>query len=249
MRLPLHRIQCFLLVLAGLLASSVAWAKPAARVGEPLRLAVPGAPDAFYYRPNAGKGIKPVLMFLHGRGANVKDNCRSWAKVGRQFGWVVCPQGPDDRGNGARGWNNNATVGGAIAKATVAALRAKYKRKVQLRGNVMIGFSEGAFVAMQVALRDPVTWNRWLILAANDKYWVGDGAQLLHANRSKIKRVFLFTGEADEVAANTRRVAELLRAERIGVKMKIAPRMGHEIAADRMVVSYRAPLAWLVAAK
>ena len=244
----LGRIWVTLLVLGSVLfVSSGALAKPAARVGDPLRLTVPSAPDAFYYKPRAGRGIKPVLMYLHGRGANVLENCRNWAKVGRRFGWVVCPQGPEDRGNGTRGWNNGAVMGGVIAKATLGALRAKYKRRVQLRGNVMIGFSEGAFVAMQVALRDPGTWNRWLILAANDQYWLGDGRQVLHANRPKIKRVYLFTGESDEVAPNTRRVADILKGEKVRFKVKIAPGMGHEVPPDRMVTNYRRPLAWLLA--
>lgn len=232
-----------------LFASSGAWAKSATRIGDPLRLEVPGAPDAFYYKPRAGRGIKPVLMYLHGRGANAMENCRNWARVGRQFGWVVCPQGPEDRGNGTRGWGNNAVAGGAIAKATLGALRAKYDRKVQLRGNVMIGFSEGAFVAMQVALREPATWNRWLILAANDQYWFGDARQVLHDNRPKIKRVYLFTGETDQVAPNTQRVADILKGERVSYKVKIAPGMGHEVPSDRMITNYRRPLAWLLAAR
>lgn len=246
----LGRIWVALLALCGvLLATSGAWAKAAAPIGDPLRLEVPGAPDAFYYKPRAGKGTKPVIMYLHGRGANVMENCRNWAKVATQFGWMVCPQGPEDRGNGTRGWNNGAAMGGVIARATLDALRAKYKRKVQLHGNVMIGFSEGAFVAMQVALRDPGTWNRWLILAANDQYWFGDARQVLHDNRPKIKRVYLFTGETDEVAPNTQRVADILKAEKVKYKMKIAPGMGHELPPDRMVTNYRRPLAWLLAAK
>ncbi len=251
MRLPGFARFFLALAFAALVfsATRVASAKAAAPIADPLRLEVPGAPDAFYYKPRAGKGIKPVLMYLHGRGANVMENCRNWAKVGTQFGWVVCPQGPEDRGGGARGWNNNAMAGGQIAKAVVDALRAKYKRKVQLRGNVMIGFSEGAFVAMQVALRDPVTWNRWLILAANDQYWWGDAKQLLHDNKPKIKRVYLFTGETDEVAPNTQRVGDILKGEHITYKMKIAPGMGHEVPPDRMVTNYKRPLAWLLAGK
>jgi predicted esterase len=233
--------------LACLFSARVASAKGSAGIGEPLRLEVADQPDAYYYKPRVS-GLRPVLMFLHGRGGNPAEDCRKWAKVGTQFGWVVCPQGPEDRGDGTRAWNNSVPAGKAIIEGTLQALRDKYQRRVQLRGNVLIGFSEGAFIAMQVGLRDPVTWNRWLILAANDQYWWGDTEQVLHENRNRYKRVYLFTGENDEVAENTMRVGEALKKERIPVKVRIAPGLGHEIPGDRMVTNYRRPLLWLISA-
>jgi predicted esterase len=234
--------------LACVLAPRVAHARGSSAVGDPQRLEVPGYPDAYYYKPRV-KGMRPVLMYLHGRGGNPLEDCRKWARVGTQFGWVVCPQGPEDRGDGTRAWNNSVDAGKQVMDATLHALRDKYNRRVQLRGNVLIGFSEGAFIAMQVGLHDPVTWNRWLILAANDQYWWGDTDGLLEKNRNRFKRVYLFTGENDEVAENTVRVGEELKKERIPVKVRIAPGLGHEIPGDRMVTNYRRPLLWLVSAK
>ena len=227
-------------------AEAVAWAKSAHKVPDPKRLEVPGYADAFYYRPR-GRGLKPVIVYLHGRGGNPAEDCRKWARVGTQFGWVLCPSGPEDRGDGARGWANNASIGGVIAKAALDALRTEFHRRVQLRGNVLIGFSEGAFVAMQVGLHDPQTWSRWLILAANDQYWWGDAKDLLAENRRRIARVYLLTGETDEVAPNTLRVADMLKETKIQHKVRIAPGMGHEVPADRMRSTYRRPLAWLLA--
>jgi predicted esterase len=241
-------LSALLAALACVLPGRVAWAKGSSGVGEPLRLEIEGQPDAYFYKPHV-RGLRPVLMYLHGHGGNPLEDCRKWAKVGTQFGWVVCPQGPEDTGDGTRAWNNSVPAGQSIMQATLHALRDKYKGRVQLRGNVLIGFSEGAFIAMQVGLHDPVTWNRWLILAANDQYWWGDTAQLLHENRRRYKRVFLFTGENDEVAENTVRVGDELKKERIPVKVHIAPGLGHEIPGDRMVTNYRRPLLWLVSAK
>ena len=86
-------LTAFLAFLLVSLAPRVALAKTGRAIGDPLRLEVPGSPDAFYYKPRA-KGPKPVLMYLHGRGGNPAEDCRKWAKVGSQFGWVVCPVGP-----------------------------------------------------------------------------------------------------------------------------------------------------------
>ncbi|HSQ62536.1 MAG TPA: hypothetical protein VLM85_04955 [Polyangiaceae bacterium] len=247
LRRSLHPLLALAAILGVLLGSvSVAHAKSARPVAEPQRLEVPGYPDAFYYRPR-GRGMKPVLVYLHGRGGNPAEDCRKWARVGTQFGWVVCPSGPEDRGGGARAWSNNAQLGGQIVKAALDSLRDKFHHRVQLRNNVLIGFSEGAFVAMQVGLRDPRTWSHWLILAANDQYWFGDAKDVLHENRRRIRAVYLLTGESDEVAPNTQRVGELLKDEKVHVKVKIAPGMGHEVPAERMRSTYRRPLAWLLA--
>ena len=249
---PVRKLVPALLALAAALACVLlpreASARGTAKVADPLRLEVPGQADAYYYRPRV-KGLRPVLMYLHGRGGNPLEDCRKWARVGTQFGWVVCPQGPEDRGDGTRAWNNSVPAGKEIMDATLHALREKYRGKVQTRNNVLIGFSEGAFIAMQVGIHDPRTWSRWLILAANDQYWWGDTLTVLHENRRKYKRVYLFTGENDEVAENTRRVGEELKKEKIPVKVKIAPGVGHEVTGDRMITNYRRPLLWLIDSK
>jgi predicted esterase len=236
-------------------APHAAWAKPRSAPArpdpnEPQKLPLGGgAPDA-YFVPARVRGLRPVFVFLHGRGGRPVEDCRKWANIVTPHGWLVCPQGPEDRGGGTRGWNNNAVVGQRIAEAAVQALRAKYGGRVQLRSNVLIGFSEGAFVAMQVGLNDPVRWNRWLILAANDQYWFGaDTAEKLRAAKRHLRRVYLLTGEADEVAPNTKRVADMLKAAKIPVRVQIEPGMGHEIPADKMSATYRRPIGWLEAAR
>jgi predicted esterase len=231
------------------LLPSRAWARAgAAQLGEPMRLEVPGQPDAYYYRP-ARRGPMPVLMYLHGRGGNPAEDCRKWARVATQFGWVVCPQGPDDRGGGARAWNNSVPAGKQATDAALAALRAKYKKRVASRGHILIGFSEGAFVAMQLGLQEPSRWQRWLILAANDQYWWGDTVGTLRDNRAKLRRIYLLTGENDEVVENTRRVFSTLKDAKVHARMRIVPGMGHEVPADRMISTYRRPLLWLASSK
>ena len=249
-RSMLRRLFFTLLALApaiALLASSgVAWGKTARPIAEPSRLEVSGHADAFYYRPR-GRGLRPVIMYLHGRGGNPSEDCRKWARVGTQFGWVVCPQGAEDRGGGARSWQNSSQSGKDITDATLHALREQFKHRVQTRHNILIGFSEGAFVAMQLGLHDPLKWDRWLILAANDQYWFGDTEAILKEDRRKFRRVYLLTGENDEVAENTSKVGEMLKKAKIPHKVKIVPGLGHEIPADRMVTTYRRPLLWLSA--
>ena len=206
---------------------------------------VPGFGQAHYYKPRT-KAKRPVLLYLHGRGGNAFEDCRKWARVARQFGWIVCPEGPSITDWGGRTWNNDAETAKHIVDATLEALRAEYKGRLRRRGNILIGFSEGAFVAQQIGLRDPAHWSRWLILAANDQYWFGDAPQLLEHNRARIRRVVLFTGENDGVVENTRRAGEMLKSARIPVRIRIIPGLGHEVPADRMITNYRRPLRWLI---
>jgi predicted esterase len=238
----MKRVVFFALVAAAILAlfPRSALAKTAS-IGDPLRIEVPGASDAYYYKPRA-KGQQPILMYLHGRGGNPAEDCRKWARVGTQFGWVVCPSGTATA-EGGRSWSDGNAE--HIVAATVKALREKYHSKVQLRGNVLMGFSEGAWAAMNVGLHDQATWNRWLIMGAASQYW-GDVSEALDKDKRKVRKVYLLTGENDGVAKSTLAVGDTLKKFKVPNKVKLVPGLGHEVPQDRMVSTYRRPLAWLL---
>ena len=218
-----------------------------AQAGEPMKIEVPGAPDVYYYKPRA-KGAQPVIMYLHGRGANPAEDCRKWARVATRFGWMVCPSGSGTSESGGRAWTNGTLDAQRIVDGAIEALRGKYHGKVQRRNNILIGFSEGAWVAMNVGLHDQRTWSRWLILGASDAYW-GDVTDALDEEKRKLRRVYLLTGENDGVAQNTVKVGETLKKVKVPVKVNLVPGLGHEVPSDRMISTYRRPLAWLAAAK
>ena len=235
-------------VVGGLLFARRVEAKEATSTPDPMSLDVPGYSEAYYVRPRT-KSRRPIILYLHGRGGNPFEDCRKWARAARPLGWVVCPQGPGQTDSGGRTWNSDVETAKRIIHATVVALQDKYPGRVRSRGDILVGFSEGAFIAQQVGASDPMHWNRWLILAANDQYWLGSSQQLLEQNHSRIRRVFLMTGEEDQVAENTKRAGEMLKDAHIRVRVKIEPGLGHEVPADRMITNYRRPLRWLAAAQ
>lgn len=217
--------------------------------GPPQTLEIEGSAPAYYYPPRA-KGVKrPVVVYLHGRGANPAQDCQKWALVAREFGWVLCPSGQEDRGEGARGWGNNWPAAREAVDRAFAALAKKAGRFMQTRGNTLIGFSEGAYVAMNVGVREPEVYNRWLILAANDVYWGGEGNDELKKSRAKIKRVYLLTGGQDGVVDNSRRVFDTLDAARVHVILRTPDDLGHEVPEERMRELYHRPLKWLAGGK
>ncbi len=209
-------------------------------------LKVPGAGPVYYYEPvGPGRnGMKPVLVYLHGRGGDAEQDCHRWATVARHFGWLVCPSGPVAHNSG-RSWNNSWPSGQHAVMGAIHALRDRYGRRIQLFGNTLIGFSEGAFVAMNVGVREPKTFNRWLILGADTSYWGGSGLEALQDARGRVRRVVLITGGRDQVVDDTRKVAEWLSRARVPIKVQTPDDLAHEVALDRMPGLYENALRWL----
>lgn len=225
----------------------------ASRVEEPAHdagmqeLPIAGSAPAYYFEPTgAGRsGMRPVIVYLHGRGADPKYYCRRWSHVARDLGWLICPSGQEDRGDGKRGWGNNWIGGRNVVMRAIEGLRTKYGRRVQLYGNTLIGFSEGAFVAMNVGLREPHTFNRWLILGADTDYWGAAGIAELPEAKGRVRRVYLITGSHDDVVDDAAKVRKWLTEAGVPVRVTTPHDMGHEVALETKPGMYQAALRWL----
>jgi predicted esterase len=207
---------------------------------------LPGGGKAYYFEPT-GPGrmsLKPVIVYLHGRGGRPESDCRRWAPIARPFGWLACPVGPVEH-NGGRAWNNNWTSAQRYTMAAIQGLRERYGRRIQLWGNTLIGFSEGAYAAMNVGVREPRTFNRWLILAANSTYWGAPGLEALGSARDRVRRVYLITGENDGVVDGTREVEAWLKKAGVPTRVTTPRDMGHEVPLERKAVMYSEALRWL----
>jgi LysM repeat protein/predicted esterase len=212
------------------------------------QLDIPGTSGPAYYFEPTGPGhnsMRPVIVYVHGRGAEPAKYCKRWARVARNLGWLVCPSGPEDRGDGKRGWSNNWYSGKNIVMSAIDGLRKKYGRRVQLYGNTLVGFSEGAFVAMNVGLREPHTFNRWLILGADTDYWGAAGVATLPEARGRVRRVYLITGRHDDVVGDADEVRKWLVKAGVPVRVSTPKDMGHEVALEAKPAMYQAALRWL----
>lgn len=210
-------------------------------------LELPGAGPLYYHEPTGPgrKNMRPVILYLHARGGSPKSDCQRWARVASDLGWVACPTGPEDRGGGKRGWDNTWYPGSQIAQKSIDALRAKFGRRVQLYGNTLVGFSEGAFVAMNVGVRQPRTFNRWLILSADTKYWGGPGLTELGKNHRQIRKVQLITGQDDGTHDATLTVERWLKQAKVSVRAITPAGMGHVLELEGRRALYRSALVWL----
>lgn len=219
---------------------------PAARrrvAGQPEVLELPGMPDAYFFRSSVA-GRARVYVYLHARNADPRESCRQFAAVVPRFGWLVCPVGPGIGADGHRQWNNNPVVARQYATTAVNALFQRFPRRARATDNVLMGFSEGAFVALQTGLNEPVMFPRWVIFAAHDRYIATEGDALANA-RHAVRKVYLITGAHDEIVEHSRRAAASLRHEHIGrVELRILPGVGHQLPPD-FVATVRAALRWV----
>jgi predicted esterase len=207
---------------------------------------LPNGGRAYYFEPTGPgrRSLKPVIVYLHGRGGHPEADCRRWAPIARPFGWLACPVGPAEH-NGGRAWNNNWASAQRFTMAAIGGLRERYGRRIQLWGNTLVGFSEGAYAAMNVGVREPRTFNRWLILAADSSYWGGPGLEALGSARDRVRRVYLITGENDGVVDGTREVEAWLKKAGVATRVTTPNDMGHEVLLERKAFMYSEALRWL----
>ena len=116
---------------------------------------------------------------------------------------------------------------------------------MQLYGNTLVGFSEGALAAMNIGVREARTFNRWLVVAGTDGYWGVPGLEALQPNRRRIRRVCLVTGEHDGTLEGTKRVLRHLRRARVAVKLYELTGHGHEVPLQSRGWLFEAALKWL----
>jgi LysM repeat protein/predicted esterase len=237
------------IVTLGPAPSDTASDEPRRRESDPngmKQLSVSGAGPVYYYEPTGSgrNSMRPIVVYLHGRGGDAEADCRRWSRVARRFGWLLCPSGPSPH-NGGRTWNNNWVSGQQAVMGAVQALRNLYGRRVQLYGNTLVGFSEGAYVAMNVGVRQPRTFNRWFILGADVSYWGGAGLEALKDAKSKVRRVVLLTGGRDQVVDDTRTVAGWLDDEGVPLRIQTPGDLAHEVAIERKPELYVSALNWL----
>lgn len=213
------------------------------RPGEPEVLELPGIPDAYFYRAAQG-GRRRVFVYLHARNADPRESCRQFATVVTRFGWLLCPVGPGMGRDQARQWNNNPILARQYATTAVRALFQRFPRRTRVTDNVLMGFSEGAFVAIQTGLNEPVMFPRWVIFAAHDRYLATEGDALAGARRS-LRKLYLITGRNDEIVGHSRRAAEQLRRDRLGrVELRVLDGVGHQLP-PAFVPTVRTALQWV----
>ncbi len=123
-------------------------------------------------------GPRPVLVVLHGMGDSASAICPAFDALVEGRSWILCPRGvaipgaPDE-------WTfpiDNSAVAAEV-RAALAALERAHPDRVRPRPALLAGFSLGAMFAAAIAVVDPTTFPRALIV---DTHHVWTQAQRAH---------------------------------------------------------------------
>jgi len=179
-------------------------------------------------RPARG-GARPAastVVYLHGRNARVENGC-PWFRGGAStLGWLVCPEGVRDDAANARSthsWGGDVLVQAPIV---AAALDAAVGEGASREPGVAVGFSQGAYVALDL-VRARLARFRGLVLLGADLHPSAD-----HLREAGIARVALGAGSFDE--AHDALVREASRLQESGFEARFFElgRVGHTYATD-----------------
>jgi predicted esterase len=94
------------------------------------------------------------------------------------------------------------------------------------QGGTLVGFSNGAFVAVQVALAEPGRWSGLVLMSADVAL---DANQLRGAG---VKRVVLAAGDRDGTRASLQASAQRLKASGLDARYLSLGPVGHSFARD-----------------
>jgi predicted esterase len=187
--------------------------------------------------PSGQPGPVPVILYLHGMWASPEDSCAYFERGSTPFGFLVCPRGNAPLGDGRMWAGTYATVAPSV-RAALRAAEMLAPGKLARSGGTLIGYSNGAYFASEIARAEPGRWTGLVLLSMRLDL---DPAGLRAAG---IRRVVLAAGEKDGAWASMRALAE--RTEAAGVPcrfMSLGPG-GHEFPrdiGDRMCVA----IAWV----
>jgi predicted esterase len=188
--------------------------------------------------PDALDAARPLLMYLHGMWASPEDSCPSFEAAAAPRGILVCPRGNAPLGGGYTFSGSYATIHPRLDEARAAAEQAA-PGKVAPTGGVLMGFSSGAYFAVQTALAEPGRWRGLVLMSMDLKL---DASAL---SRAGIERVVLAAGDLDGARASLMAQAASLAAAGLETRFVSLGPVGHHFATD-MPAKMNDALAWVM---
>ena len=161
---------------------------------------------------------RPAVVFLHGMWASPEDSCEAFESAATPFGLLVCPRGnaplkvpadgggwiDDDSDAGLKMWSGSAADAARSIHAALDAADALAPGRRATEGGTLIGFSNGAYFAAEVACSEPGRWTGLVLMSMKLDL---DPARL---RRAGVTRVVLAAGDRDEARVSMQALAARL---------------------------------------
>ncbi|HZF55016.1 MAG TPA: hypothetical protein VE093_40475 [Polyangiaceae bacterium] len=180
----------------------------------------------------------PVVMMLHGMCGDPLSVCDFWNRAGREGSWLVCPGGNVACG-GARDWSGSGEVKAAALDESLAVTDKAYGAFIDhSQGDILVGYSRGAFVARDVVYARPGRFRGLILLGALMR---PDAARL---KASGIRRVVFAAGEWDMARPAMQRSAAALTGAGLPSRYVSLGQIGHGLP-DNLEAILRDALRWI----
>ena len=173
----------------------------------------------------AAAAARPLVVMLHGMCSDVLPTCDAVGLAGREGSWLVCPTG-NARCGGAADWYGSGEEKAASIDAAIAALDRAWGAFVDHRGDVLAGFSRGAFVARDVIYARPGRYRGAILVGAS----LSPDPDRFEA--AGIRRVVLAAGDYDGARPAMQRAAARLSAGGVPARFVSLGRIGHWLPED-----------------
>jgi predicted esterase len=159
------------------------------------------------YAPADRGAPKPAIVFLHGMWASPEDSCEPFESAATPFGFLVCPRANAPLGDGGSGymmWSGGYADAARSIHAALDAADALAPGKRSDQGGTLIGFSNGAYFAAEVACSEPGRWTGLVLMSMKLDL---DAKRLARAG---VTRVLLAAGDRDEARISMQSLAARL---------------------------------------
>lgn len=203
------------------------WFRPTSQVDSPVLV----------YPPSDTSKPAKLVMLLHGMCGHPENECPWFAGAATSDAYVACPRADLSCNGGGTIWSG---ASGTRARL-VASVRDRVKRTFEVSTEseaTLIGFSLGAFVALDVAEHSHGEWKRLVLIGA----FVKPNAKKL--KEAGVESVLLASGDWDMSRDEMKKQTRLLERQGIRARYVGMGPVGHWFAKD-MDAWLRDALAWL----
>jgi predicted esterase len=195
-------------------------------------------PWGIAYAPTASTRAVPTIVFLHGMWPSPEESCATFARSASAFGILVCPRGNSLFDGGTMWTGTSAEAELAIRSALDAAVALVPHGLETEHDGTLIGYSNGAYFAEQVAYAQPGRWTGLILLSMKLEL---DPERLRTAG---VRRVLLGAGEYDTVREAMQASADALVAAGIETHFVSLGAVAHQLPPDIDAIMC-ASIAWV----
>lgn len=179
----------------------------------------------------------PLLVAMHGRGAGAQDMVNAWQQAADKLGViVVAPQGLQRLGPDSYAWREVDECDKLVMEAVT---KARSGHRIDKSRIVLTGFSQGGYMAYEIALRHPDVFCGLIPVAGMWK--PGPDTDPAKAGKAQMS-IFIMVGGDDyaPVITSNAEAAELLAEEGMRVHHEVYQGVGHTFPDDCLTEKVRA---------